>query len=71
MVEVQLLFHWLMSHVYPNSTRFQGLAPDVQSFKLLDLVAIDATVVAMNINAGLNHTIWAQGPLQEMKKPLG
>ena len=34
-------------------------------------LAIDATVVAMSWNSRLNHTIQVQGPLQEMKKPLG
>ena len=53
--------------VWPSIWR---LAPDIQPSKLLDLAAIDTIVVAVNQNSGLNHTIRAQGPLQEMKKPL-
>ena len=54
--------------VWPSLWR---LAPDVQSSKLLDLVAIDITVVAMNLNSRLTYTNWVQRPLQEMEKPLG
>ena len=45
------------------------LAPGVQLSKLLDLVAIDVTVVAVNWNPSSICTIQAQRPLQEIKNP--
>ena len=50
--------------VWPSVHR---LAPDIWSSKLLDLVAIDATVVAMNWNFRSVHAIQVQRPLQEIK----
>ena len=47
------------------------LAPDIQSFKSLDLVAIDIIVVAMNWNSGSSHMNQVQRPLQEIKNPPG
>ena len=43
------------------------LTPDVWSSKPLDLAVIDVTVVAVNWNSRLSHTIWAQRLLQEIK----
>ena len=47
------------------------LAPDVQSSKSLDLVAIDTIVVAMNWNSRSSHTNQVQRPWQEIKKTPG
>ena len=43
------------------------LAPDVQSSKSLDLVAIDMTVVTVNWNSRSSHTNGVQRPLEEIK----
>ena len=51
--------------VWPSVRR---LAPDIWSSKSLDLAAIDRTVVVMNWNSRLDHTIQVQRPSQKIKK---
>ena len=60
---------WLLGGVRAQPSIWR-LAPVIQSSKLLDLVAIDTTVVVVNWNSGLVCTIQVQRPLQEIKKPL-